>query len=120
MISETFCGQNHTDASDLELGSAMTVNHVFHQKCLRNWFDKGHLSCPVCRTNLYVKLQKQLNKSKEKDNIHAAVTQMDSQMGNDQTQVEINVEGHVNEPTEQVQISNLQLQNHLSACDLAL
>jgi hypothetical protein len=26
-------------------------NHAFHSKCLIGWFQRGHLSCPTCRTD---------------------------------------------------------------------
>ena len=37
-----------------QLDTSVTTgcNHVFCEKCIDEWFDRGETSCPLCRTSI--------------------------------------------------------------------
>lgn len=36
----------------LEISVTTGCNHVFCEKCIDEWFDRGETSCPLCRTSI--------------------------------------------------------------------
>lgn len=55
MIIETFCDKEVEYKVD-EIIVKKKIQHTFHSKCILTWLGAGHLTCPLCRTNLYFKL----------------------------------------------------------------
>ena len=48
-ISCPICLDEYKDESMIVITECI---HFFHEKCLKEWVDKSHSTCPICRTNL--------------------------------------------------------------------
>ncbi|CDW77120.1 UNKNOWN [Stylonychia lemnae] len=54
-VIETYCDKEVEYKLD-DVVIKKKIPHIFHSKCILVWLGKGHLSCPLCRTQLYQKL----------------------------------------------------------------
>ncbi|CAJ1934886.1 unnamed protein product [Cylindrotheca closterium] len=51
----SICLQSYEPGQTICLAKNTLCNHVFHQDCIEEWFNKDHSDCPLCQVNLVCK-----------------------------------------------------------------